>query len=135
LLSILVCTAALSAGSAGAASAQLSFGLQQRLKAGAGTEQSTNWAGYAVTARKSFTSVTGKWVQPPAPGAGLAPTSSAFWGGLGGFSNNSFAVEQTGTLANCSSGAPSYTAWYELYPKAPALLKMARRPRQPPPPP
>ena len=49
LLSILVCTAALSAGSAGASPAQPYFGLQQGLKAGAGTEASTNWAGYAVT--------------------------------------------------------------------------------------
>src|SRR4029453_8524650 len=122
LLSILVCTAALSAGSAGAASAQLSFGLQQRLKAGAGTEQSTNWAGYAVTARKSFTSVTGKWVQPAATCADRSPTYSAFWVGLGGFSNNSFAVEQTGTLANCSSGAPSHPAWAELYPKGRGML-------------
>jgi len=128
LLSILVCTAALSAGSAGAAPAQLSFGLQQGLKAGAGTEQSTNWAGYAVTARKSFTSVTGKWVQPAATCADRSPTYSAFWVGLGGFSNNSFAVEQTGTLANCSSGTPTYTAWYELYPKAPVMLKMLVRP-------
>ena len=38
LLSIVVCTAALSAGSAGAAPAQAYFGLQQGLKAGAGTE-------------------------------------------------------------------------------------------------
>ena len=51
LLSILVCTAALSGGSAGGAPGQPYFGLQQGLKAGAGTEASPNWAGYAVTAR------------------------------------------------------------------------------------
>jgi hypothetical protein len=128
LLSVLVCTAALSAGSAGAAPAQSSFGVQQGLKAGAGTEKSTNWAGYAVTHRKPFTSVTGKWVQPAAACADLSPTFSAFWVGLGGFSDSSFAVEQTGTLANCSSGTPSYTVWYELYPKPPVMVKMAVRP-------
>jgi len=128
LLSILVCTAALSVGSAGATPAQPYFGLQQGLKAGAGTEASTNWAGYAVTARKSFTSVTGKWVQPAATCADLSPTYSAFWVGLGGFSERSFAVEQTGTLANCSGGTPSYTAWYELYPKPPVMLRMSVRP-------
>ena len=128
LLSILVCTAALSAGSAGAAPAQPYFGLEQGLKAGAGTEASTNWAGYAVTARKSFTSVTGKWVQPAATCADLSSTYSAFWVGLGGFSRSSFAVEQTGTIANCSSGSPYYTAWYELYPKPPVMLRLAVRP-------
>jgi hypothetical protein len=128
LFSILGCAAALSAGSAGAAPAQSSFGLQQGLKVGAATEESTNWAGYAVTHRKPFTSVTGKWVQPAAMCADLSPTYSAFWVGLGGFSDNSFAVEQTGTLANCSSGTPSYTAWYELYPKPPVMLKMPVRP-------
>jgi hypothetical protein len=128
LFSILACTAALSAGSASAAPAQSSFGLQQGLEVGGATEKSTNWAGYAVTHRKPFTSATGKWVQPAATCADVSATYSAFWVGLGGFSNNSFAVEQTGTLANCASGTPSYTAWYELYPKPPVMLKMPVRP-------
>jgi hypothetical protein len=128
LFSILVCTAALSGGAASGAPAQPRFGLQHGLKAGAATETSSNWAGYAVTNRKPFTSVTGKWVQPGATCTDLSPTYSAFWVGLGGFSKSSFAVEQTGTLANCSSGTPSYTAWYELYPKAPVMLKMSVRP-------
>jgi len=130
LLSILVCTAVLSAGSASGAQAKPKpqFGLQQGVKAGAGTEESTNWAGYAVTHRKPFTSVTGKWVQPAATCADPSPTYSAFWVGLGGFSDSSFAVEQSGTLANCSGGTPTYTAWYELYPKPPVMLKMSVRP-------
>ena len=57
-----------------------------------------------------------------------SPTYSAFWVGLGGFSDSSFAVEQSGTLANCSGGTPTYTAWYELYPKPPVMLKMSVRP-------
>jgi Peptidase A4 family len=128
VLSVLVCTAALSVGSAGAAPAEPSFGIQHGLEIGADTETSSNWAGYAVTHRKPFTSVTGKWVQPAATCADPSPTFSAFWVGLGGFSDRSFAVEQTGTLANCSGGTPSYTAWYELYPKPPVMLRMSVRP-------
>ena len=128
LLCVLVCTAALSAGSAGAATAHISFGIQHALKAGAGTETSSNWAGYVVTHRRPFASVTGKWVQPVATCADVSPTFSAFWVGLGGARDSSFAVEQTGTLANCTGGTPSYTAWYELYPKPPVMLRMAVRP-------
>jgi Peptidase A4 family len=128
LFTVLVCTAALSAGSAGAAPPSPEYGLEQGLKVGAATETSTNWAGYAVTHRRPFTSVTGRWVQPAAACADLSATFSAFWVGLGGFSDSSFAVEQTGTLANCTSGTPSYTAWYELYPKPPVMLKMPVRP-------
>jgi hypothetical protein len=127
LLTVLVCTAALSAGSAGAAPPSSEFGLEQGLKVGAATETSSNWAGYAVTHRKPFTSVTGRWVQPAAACADSSPTFSAFWVGLGGFSDSSFAVEQTGTLANCTGGTPSYTAWYELYPRPPVMLKMPVR--------
>lgn len=125
LFFLLLCTAALSAGSATAPQARPSFGIQQGLATAAGTEQSSNWAGYAVTHRKPFTSVTGRWVQPAANCTDVSPTYSAFWVGLGGFSDNSFAVEQTGTLANCSGGTPVYTAWYELYPRPPVMLRMA----------
>ena len=128
VLFVLACTAALLAGSAGPTRSDASFGIQQALKVGSNTETSSNWAGYAVTHRKPFTSVTGKWVQPAATCADLSPTFSAFWVGLGGFSERSFAVEQTGTLANCSGGTPSYTAWYELYPKPPVMLRMSVRP-------
>ena len=128
LLLVLVCVAALSAGSVGVARSEVSFPVQHRLMVGAGTETSANWAGYAVTHRRPFASVTGKWVQPTATCADLSSTYSAFWVGLGGFSESSFAVEQTGTLANCSAGTPYYTAWYELYPKPPVILRMAVRP-------
>lgn len=128
LVLLLGCTAAFSTGSAGAAQSQVRFPVQHGLLVRSGTETSSNWAGYAVTHRKPFASVTGKWVQPAATCSDLSPTYSAFWVGLGGFSASSFAVEQTGTLANCSSGTPYYTAWYELYPKPPVMLKIAVRP-------
>ena len=129
LLSLLVCTAALSAGSASGAPVQPRFGIQQGLKAGAGTETSSNWAGYAVANRKPFTSVTGKWVQPVATCADLSSTYSAFWVGLGGFDDSSQALEQTGTEANCSAaGRATYTVWYELVPAGPVTVKMVVRP-------
>jgi hypothetical protein len=43
---------------------------------------------------------------------------SAYWVGLGGFSETSQALEQIGTDADCSSGAAKYIAWYELVPQA-----------------
>ena len=89
---------------------------------------STNWAGYATAAARPFASVTGRWVQPAATCDG-SQTYSAFWVGLGGFSRGSFAVEQTGTQANCAFGSvPSYVAWFELYPAPPTNLKLRVRP-------
>jgi hypothetical protein len=128
LVPLLICVAALSAGSAAASSPELRLGLQHALLARSDTETSANWAGYAVTHRKPFASVTGKWVQPAARCADVSPTYSAFWVGLGGFSQRSFAVEQTGTIANCSNGSPKYMAWYELYPKPPVMVRIGVRP-------
>lgn len=129
LLALVLLGAVLSAGSA-AARPQPVFGAQHSLALapGNGTETSSNWAGYAVTHRKPFASVTGRWMQPAAICNGLDSTYSAFWVGLGGFADNAFAVEQTGTLANCSGGAAYYTAWYELYPRPPVTLRIAVRP-------
>src|SRR6266566_6572578 len=127
-ISLVAAAVVSSAGSAAAGRPALQLRLQHGLELTNGTETSSNWAGYAVTHRKPFTSVTGRWVQPAATCDQLSSTYSAFWVGLGGFSTNSFAVEQTGTLANCSGGSPSYTAWYELYPKPPVMLRMSVRP-------
>jgi len=127
-ISLLITAVLSTAGSAAAARPALELRLRHGLEVGSGTEASSNWAGYAVTHRRPFTSVTGKWVQPTATCADLSSTYSAFWVGLGGFSANSFAVEQTGTLANCSDGSPSYTAWYELYPRPPVMLRTVVRP-------
>jgi hypothetical protein len=101
--------------------------------AAAASEVSTNWAGYAVAATsvgtgKPFTSVTGRWVQPAASCESGTPTYSAFWVGLGGFSQGSYAVEQTGTQANCYFSQPYYGAWYELFPAPPVNLKLRIRP-------
>jgi hypothetical protein len=127
LLAIGAACALAFASSAAARPPALSFGALERLGAAADTEASTNWAGYAVMHRRPFTSVTGRWVQPAAI-CTTDPTFSAFWLGLGGFETSAFAVEQTGTLANCRGGVPYYRAWYELYPKPPVYVPLAIRP-------
>jgi hypothetical protein len=87
---------------------------------------SSNWAGYVATGpgsnsttaspSMSYTDVTGQWVEPTATCSG-APTSVALWVGLGGYSESSNELEQTGTAADCSAdGTASYYAWYELVP-------------------
>jgi Peptidase A4 family len=86
----------------------------------AGSAVSSNWSGYAITGT-TFKSVSGSWTQPAAncSSATTTETASAFWIGLGGDSESSNALEQTGTEADCTaSGATHYWAWYELLPKA-----------------
>jgi hypothetical protein len=85
---------------------------------------SSNWAGYAAFNGR-YTSVSASWKQPTASCTG-ATTYSSFWVGLDGYSSNT--VEQTGTSADCSGGAPRYYAWYEMYPKFPVNLGIAVRP-------
>jgi hypothetical protein len=99
-------------------------------------QQSSNWAGYAISdattiqtgttdatqsAPLEFTDVTATWRIPKVTcSTRSSPTYSAFWVGIGGFSNGSQALEQAGTDADCSAdGTPVYYAWYELVP-APA---------------
>ena len=99
-------------------------------------QQSSNWAGYAISdantiqtgatdatlaAPLQFTDVTATWKVPRVVcSADTSPSYSAFWVGIGGFSNGSQALEQTGVDADCSERAkPVYYAWYELVP-APA---------------
>src|SRR5207248_4717924 len=63
----------------------------------------------------SVTDVRGSWVVPKIQGT--CPSSSqyaSFWVGIDGYSSNT--VEQIGTDSDCSSGTPTYYAWYEFYP-------------------
>ncbi|WP_051825411.1 G1 family glutamic endopeptidase [Kitasatospora aureofaciens] len=85
---------------------------------------SGNWAGYAATGGR-FTSVKASWVQPAVSCNGT-DTWSSFWVGLDGDGSNS--VEQTGTEADCSSGSPVYSAWYEMYPAYPVNYSNTVRP-------
>jgi Peptidase A4 family len=85
---------------------------------------SSNWAGYAAF-NGTYTGVSASWRQPTAS-CTSATTYSSFWVGLDGYSSST--VEQTGTSADCSGGAPRYYAWYEMYPKFPVNLSIAVRP-------
>jgi hypothetical protein len=94
---------------------------------------SANWAGYVATppAAKSapFTKVFAAWVQPAATCASGQVADSAFWVGLGGFSPDSSALEQTGTEANCSrTGQARYSVWYELVPAPPVSIDLPLTP-------
>jgi len=96
-------------------------------------QQSSNWAGYAVSDQNTvttgttdatiaaplqFTNVTGTWKLPKVKcDSATAPAFSAFWVGLGGYSTSAQALEQVGVDADCTESAtPSYYAWYELVP-------------------
>jgi hypothetical protein len=80
------------------------------------TVQSTNWAGWAVSAgSKTVTDVKGSWIVPKIQGS--CPSSyqySSFWIGIDGYSASS--VEQIGTDSDCQGGSPTYYAWFEFYP-------------------
>jgi hypothetical protein len=91
---------------------------------------SSNWAGYAVhKPGVSFRTVSGTWRQPDAKCTPGVQTYSAFWVGLGGFSLNAPALEQTGTEVDCSiSGKVVSTAWYELVPAASMPIRLTVRP-------
>ncbi len=93
---------------------------------------SENWAGYVVTPNDAsgFSAVSGQWRQPSVScTANSQPTYSAYWVGLGGGGQQSTALEQIGTQADCSAaGQTRYYAWYELVPSAPVKLSLAIQP-------
>jgi hypothetical protein len=96
----------------------------------ADTTDSSNWAGYAVhKPGVSFRTVSGTWRQPNAKCTPGAQSYSAFWVGIGGFSLNAPALEQTGTEVDCSiSGKVESSAWYELVPAASTPIRLTVRP-------
>jgi len=96
----------------------------------ADSTNSSNWAGYAVhKPGVSFHTVSGTWRQPDAKCTPGAQSYSAFWVGLGGFSLNAPALEQTGTEVDCSiEGKVVSTAWYELVPAASTPIKLTVKP-------
>jgi Peptidase A4 family len=130
---VLVVAAVLAAAPA-AFGAQLPHGQRALLAAPNATpQQSSNWAGYAITdattlatgapdptqtAPLTFSNVTGTFKLPKvACSADQTAAYSAFWVGLGGYSETAQALEQVGVDADCTSaGTPAYYAWYELVP-------------------
>jgi hypothetical protein len=98
--------------------ATIFFGLAAAPAALADAQTSTNWAGF-VTHRSgiSFRSASGSWRVPSVTCQAGTPSFSAMWVGIGGYSETSTALEQTGTESDCrSTGKPAYYAWYELVP-------------------
>jgi Peptidase A4 family len=99
-----------------------------------GATTSSNWSGYAVAdagsgATTAFSDVAGSWIQPAGSCAAGGAAYAAFWVGLGGYSESSRALEQTGTETDCGfDGTPRYSAWYELLPAPPVTLKLVVRP-------
>jgi len=106
-------------------------------------EQSSNWAGYAIsdaatiggapitgsTTTLSYSSVTGTWTEPHVSCTAGEPSFSAFWVGLGGFASDANALEQVGTAADCNAaGKPVYSVWYELVPAASVTVKLKIKP-------
>jgi hypothetical protein len=88
------------------------------------TTTSTNWSGYAASG-STYSSVSTTFTQP-AVDCSKGDGYSSFWVGLDGYSSNT--VEQTGTEADCSGGAATYSAWYEMYPKFPVTYSDTVRP-------
>jgi hypothetical protein len=97
------------------------------LRAAAAAEVSANWSGDVVTGDSTtYTSVTATWREPTVTcNPSDAGAGSAFWVGLGGYSQSSQALEQVGTSSDCdaSTGLPSYYAWYELVPAGSVTIK------------
>jgi hypothetical protein len=88
---------------------------------------SENWAGYEATTQSGdgFSAASGSWTVPTVVCDSGEATYAAFWVGLGGGDENSDALEQEGTEADCSAdGNASYYAWYELVPSAPVKLSL-----------
>ena len=61
-----------------------------------------------------MTNVEGSWIAPSVTCSSRGSAYAAFWVGIDGYSSDT--VEQTGTMAQCLRGTPSYYAWYEFYP-------------------
>ncbi len=82
----------------------------------AGSANSFNWSGYAVTGSTgSVTDAKGSWIVPGIVGSCSSTNQySSFWVGIDGANSNT--VEQTGTDSDCQNGTPAYYAWFEFYP-------------------
>jgi hypothetical protein len=88
---------------------------QHPLVGGNYNEDGGNWSGYVATGG-SFTSVSATWNEPTVT-CNSSSDLYAPWVGIDGYGSGS--VEQTGVQADCSSGSPEYSAWYEMYPDSP----------------
>jgi hypothetical protein len=92
------------------------------------TVGASNWAGYVSTGRGTrFTDVSGTWVTPAVLCTIGRATYMSNWIGLGGDRSNT--VEQIGTESDCgANGIPTYSSWFELYPKVSGDPQLTIRP-------
>jgi hypothetical protein len=98
--------------------------------AAAETSTSTNWAGYAVMrAGVRFSRVSAAWTIPTVDCSAGETQWSATWVGLGGYDDDSPALEQIGTEADCDrAGRAHYSSWYELVPDVSHGTRLRARP-------
>jgi hypothetical protein len=95
---------------------------------------SPNWAGYVVHTLVPVAGgqvppqpltvfdVKGSWVVPRVNCQVTMDGWASFWVGIDGWFSGT--VEQTGTDSDCSSGVPTYYAWYEMYPGPTVVIDM-----------
>jgi hypothetical protein len=83
-----------------------------------------NWSGAAATG-SGFSSVTSTWTEPSVT-CNSYNDLMAPWVGIDGYGSST--VEQTGVATDCSSGAPVYQAWYEMYPASPVYYSLSSYP-------
>ena len=98
--------------------------------AAAAESTSSNWAGYAVMRDGvRFARVSGAWTMPRVDCSSAETRWSAVWVGLGGYTDDSPALEQIGTEADCDrSGRAHYSTWYELVPDVAHSARLRVRP-------
>lgn len=82
----------------------------------AGTTDSLNWAGYAVTPGSGITAVDSTFIVPSV--GSLPPGFSATWAGIGGYSTSDLIQAGVGEQSVPSDPlfGPQYYAWYEILP-------------------
>jgi hypothetical protein len=93
---------------------------------------SQNWAGY-VASNNRFRYVQATFNVPAlncrkTPGTAKTPAMVGAWVGLDGLGGRVVTVEQDGIAGQCVRGVPSYSAWWEMYPKPPVYSGMVVRP-------
>ncbi len=82
---------------------------------------SSDGAGYFAYNNSFFlvSAVSGTWTQPSVTCPTSGGANASFWVGLDGIVSSS--TERIGTLATCSSGTASYSAFWQVTPKSDAL--------------
>ncbi|WP_051967502.1 G1 family glutamic endopeptidase [Kitasatospora mediocidica] len=76
------------------------------------------WGGY-VAQGSGFQSISGSWTMPQIQ-CNTSNDLFAPWVGIDGYGSQT--VEQTGVQADCSSGSPVLSGWYEMYPAPPQFF-------------